>query len=57
MDISSRSAVVGTISGHCAFICRMMPGHVDDITHRIASLTARIEERIAPLRRDDGAAG
>jgi transposase len=41
-------ALTGHFTAHHAFICRMMLDRVDDITQRVASLTARIESHIAP---------
>ena len=41
-------ALTGHFDDHHAFICQMMLDRIDDITRRVAELTARIEEQIAP---------
>jgi transposase len=47
-------ALTGHFTAHHGFICRMMLDRVDDITRRIASLTARIEEHISPYAETAG---
>jgi transposase len=42
-------ALTGHFDDHHAFICRMMPDRIDDLTRQAGELTARIEEQIAPF--------
>ncbi|MFS8105140.1 transposase, partial [Lentzea alba] len=45
-----REALVGRFSEHHAFICRTMLNRIDAAEAAITSLTARIEQEIAPFQ-------
>ncbi len=46
-----QQALTGQFAPHHAFLCQMMLDRIDDLTARIAQLSARIEGQIAPYAR------